>query len=291
MTEPENSKVSQDRGFKNLFETYPLETIAFFAPEIIEARGKPVSIKVLVQNEIPLVDLRWPSRFLDIALVATFADGSTIVLVEHWSDAHQVDHPRVILYAISLKIRHPEATVLPVIFVTDPKAEVTGHWSMKVLDREVLSLDAKVVRITPADLVHLHAQAIRSRVAAALLTLAYGPGITSAVRASVAFAKAPGTIDDLKRLLPFIEDLAKLTPADKVEYKRRLIQEPTMSIIEEWIAETKAEGVAQGKLDAILHMVSKGRATIDGARAEIADLVAAGTITREQAEAAVAKLG
>jgi len=90
-----------------------------------------------------------------------------------------------------------------------------------------------------------------------------------------------------KRLLPFIEDLAKLTPADKAEYKRQLTKEPGMSIIEEWIAETKAEG----ELTAILHMVSKGRATVDAARAEIADLVAAGTITRAQADAALSKLG
>jgi hypothetical protein len=52
----------------------------------------------------------------------------------------------------------------------------------------------------------------------------------------------------------FIEDLAKLTPKDKAEYRRRLIKEPDMSMIEEWIAETRAEG----ELDAILRMVAKG---------------------------------
>jgi hypothetical protein len=68
-----------------------------------------------------------------------------------------------------------------------------------------------------------------------------------------------------------------------------------MSIIEEWISETeakgKAAGFAEGELAAILHLVAKGRLTVDAACAEIADLVAAGTITRVQADAALAKLG
>ncbi len=60
-----------------------------------------------------------------------------------------------------------------------------------------------------------------------------------------------------------------------------------MSAIQTWLAETEAKG----ELKAILHMVAKGRATIDGARAEIEELLAAGTITRAQADEALAKLG
>ena len=291
-TPPKESKVTQDRGFKRLFSAYPVAAFKFFAREIVVAKGLPVSIEVLVQHEVMLEDLNKPSRFLDIALIATYANGDTIILVEHWSSAREVDHARVVLYAVSLKLRHPKATILPVIFVTDPKATVVGEWSMPGWGREAaVALKARVVRITSADIARLEEEAQESRVAAAMRPLAYGPGIDSAVKAGVAFAKAPGTIDDFRLLLPLIEELAMLGPEDVAEYRRRLIQEPGMSIIEEWIAETKAEGKTEGALATILHMVAKGRATIDGARAEIADLVAAGTVTRAQADEALAKLG
>jgi hypothetical protein len=63
MSDPGEPTVPQDRGFKNLFETYPRETLDYFTPDIIKARGKPVAIEVLIQNEVPLADLRQPSRF------------------------------------------------------------------------------------------------------------------------------------------------------------------------------------------------------------------------------------
>lgn len=199
MTEPSEPKIPQDRGFKNLFETYPKETLDYFTPDIIQARGMPVTIEVLVQNEVPLIDLRRPSRFLDIALIATFADGSTIILVEHWSDAREVDYERVALYVISLRLRHRKATILPVVFVTDPNAgNIPDRWSMSVLGVETMSLRVRIVRVTVASIPELHRLAPGSRVAAALLALAYGPGIDSALRAGSAFAKAPGTIDDFK---------------------------------------------------------------------------------------------
>ncbi len=191
------------------------------------------------------------------------------------------------LYVISLRLRHPQAAVLPVVFVTDPVAsDLPDRWSMSVLGVETLSLRVRIVRVTAASIPQLHQQAPASRVAAALLALAYGPGIESALRAGAAFAKAPGTIDDFKRLLPFIEDLAKLTPKDKAEYRRRLTQEPDMSIIEEWLAETKAEG----ELAVVVDLVAKGRLSIAAARAEIAELVAGGTVTLAQAKRALAKL-
>jgi hypothetical protein len=288
----ESRKVSQDRGFKTLFETYRNETLEFFVPDIIRARGRPTAIQVLMQNEVPLADLRQSSRFLDIALIATFADGSTIILIEHWSDDRAIDFIRVALYVISLKSRHRHATVIPVIFVTDPTAgDIPERWTMSESGIDIITLRVRVTRITAASIPELHRLAPASRVAAALLALAHGPGIDSAVRAAAAFAAAPGTIDDLKRLLPFIEDLAKLTVGDKVEYQRRLLQEPNMSIIESWLAERHAEGLAQGELTAIHNLVSKGRLSIDDARAEIADLVTAGVITREQADAALVQLG
>ena len=53
------------------------------------------------------------------------------------------------------------------------------------------------------------------------------------------------------------------------------------------MAETKAEG----ELDAIARLLAKGLLAKDAARTGIEDLVAAGVVTRAQADAALAKLG
>ena len=67
-------KVTEDRGLKAFLCDYSQETLEFFAPEILAERGRPISI-VPVQQELPLPDLGDPSRFLDLALLATWADG------------------------------------------------------------------------------------------------------------------------------------------------------------------------------------------------------------------------
>ncbi len=73
----------------------------------------------------------------------------------------------------------------------------------------------------------------------------------------------------------------------------------SLTAIEELMAEREARGAAEGLLKgkaegpiaAILHMVSEGRATREVAKAEILDLCAAGSITRAQADAAIALPG
>jgi hypothetical protein len=287
MTAPDQPNLpTEDQGFKALFSTYPVETIETFVPEIIAERGRPVSVTVLVQHEIPLPNLGEPSRFLDVALRATFADGSEIVLIEHWSRVRAIHRRRVNYYVAALALQFPEATVIPVLLVTDPtEIEIPDLWTMGTSWMEVATLRMRVIRITEDQIPRL--RALRNRVAAALLALAYRNAVDAAVNALVAFDAAPGSLDDLRRFLPLIETLAKLQPDDAPEYRRRLKQEPRMSIVETWVAEAEAKG----ELTAILHMVAKGRATVDAARAEIADLVAAGTITRAQADAALAKLG
>ncbi len=295
-----DGSIPQDRGFKALFEQHPAEAIAFFAPDLIREGGQPLEIQVMIQHEVPLADLDQPSRFLDVALLARFADGSTVLLVEHWSRKRAVDYRRVALYVCSLCLRHPDAEVLPVVFVTDPEpGHLPERWSTRALGQDVLSLRVRVRQVSAASLSELEVLAPASRVAAALLALAYGPGVDSAVRASVAFFAAPGTIDEVRQMLPFIENLAKLTSADKIEFRQRLRQEPTMSIIEDWLAETKAEGRAEGKAEGkaegigrlLRGLITKGRIARDEARADIEQMVATGEISRAQGDAALSMLG
>ena len=64
-----------------------------------------------------------------------------------------------------------------------------------------------------------------------------------------------------------------------------------MSAIETWLVEAKAEGKAEGQLAAILNLGAKGLLRVADARAEVADLLAAGVVSREQAQTALNRLG
>ncbi|MBA3707713.1 MAG: hypothetical protein H0W83_02695 [Planctomycetes bacterium] len=39
--------ISEDRGFKALFSSYPVETIEVFVPELLTERGRPARVEVL----------------------------------------------------------------------------------------------------------------------------------------------------------------------------------------------------------------------------------------------------
>ncbi len=105
------------------------------------------------------------------------------------------------------------------------------------------------------------------------------------------------TPDDLRFYLPLGLEFARIRREDIILLRTRFKERSPMAntVLDEWLIDAKAEGeaagFAKGELAAILHLVSKGRLAVDAARAEIADLLAAGTITRDQADAALAKLG
>jgi len=96
---PESGDISEDRGFKALFTSYPHETIEVFVPEVLTERGRPATVEA-IQQESARPDLGEPNRFLDVALLATWADGQQTVnlLVEHWSETRKVDLRRVNWY-------------------------------------------------------------------------------------------------------------------------------------------------------------------------------------------------
>ena len=194
--------MTEDRGFKALFTSYPLETIAVFAPELLAARGQPVSIEP-VQQELPLPDLGEPSRFLDLALLATWPDGAqaVILLIEHWSEIRRIDLPRVLWYYAGLRLRHPQAGVFPVLLVTDPSAgDIPARLTDRIEDIPVLDFRVRTVRIGSGDLPRL--RGLQNRVAAVLIALAIQDAVEAAVASVTAMLQAPGPLDDVRRFLP-----------------------------------------------------------------------------------------
>lgn len=284
MTDPED--ISEDRGFKALFSAYPQETIEVFVPELLAERGKPVTV-TMIQQESALPDLGEPNRFLDVALLATWADGSkaVILLVEHWSEARKVDLRRVNWYVADLALRHSGAVVFPVVLVTDPGAQsVPDRWDMSVAGMTVAALRVRIFRVTAIELPRL--RSLQSRVAAVLTTLAVQDAVDAVVAALEHMARSPGPLDDLERFLPFAMKLARMLESDAPRFRRRLEEAGMVNVL----TEMKEVAKARGQIAEIRRLVDRGILTRDAARAEIRDLTETGAIPRDIGQEALAQL-
>jgi hypothetical protein len=308
---PDASDVTEDRGLKALFTTYPTDTVRTLLPELVAKNGDPVRVEALAQ-ELPLPDLSDPSRFLDMALRCTWADGtrSVIVLVEHWSEARKVQMKRVLLYLADLALRNLDADVLPVILVTDPKdQEVPEELRIERDGALWLYMKVRVVRVTPTDLPRL--RSLQSMVSSVLATLALRQVVEDAVEVTLEalrlMAAVNAPLDDLRRFLPLTQKFAKLRDSDEPRFRQRLREEPTMGNVLDDIwteAATKgeAQGIAKGKAEgkaeaaramvaSIRRLVAASKLPVDGARAEIADLMAAGVIPQDVGQEALKQIG
>ena len=287
----DSDEVSEDRGLKELFTAYPFETVEVFVPELLAQRGRPASISA-IQQEQPLPDLGEPSRFLDVALLCTWADGSqaVILLVEHWSEARKVDLIRVHWYYAALRLKYPAAEVFPLVLVTDRSArEVPSRLVSIVAGQQVLDFAVRVVRIGPADLPRL--RLLQNRVAAMLQALAIQDAVEAALAVMMAMQAAPGPLDDLRRFLPLAQKLARMQDSDEPRFRRRLREEPTMgNMLDELVNDAKAES-ARATIATLRRLVARGVMPVDAARAEIEDLIATHAIPEAIGREALGQLG
>lgn len=303
MTEPDSlpsnpRTVSEDQGFKALCEVFAADAFAFFGSDLIARHGGPPVTVALVQQEVFSHDLGDPSTVIDVPLLGTWADGSAdlLLLIEHHAEIRKVRREGMAHYITSMIRRHPGAEIYPVLFVTDRADQpIPDRYVHVAGGKQVLRADWTVVRITPEDLPRLRKMQ-GNKIAAVLVALTGADSPETAVATIRAMIDAGFTFADIVLFLPLVAKFARMTDEDQPRF-RQLIQTevPQMrTFINDLIDEARnaeAKGKAEGELTAILHMVAKGRATIDAARAEIEELVTAGTISRVQADAALAKLG
>jgi hypothetical protein len=294
---PDPGAISEDRGFKALVTAYPVEAIDVFVPELLSERGRPVTATVL-QQESALPDLAEPSRFLDVALLATWADCSqaVIMLVEHWSQVRKVDLRRVNWYVADLALRHPLAAVYPVVLVTDPGTQdVPDRWEMAVAGMTTLVLLVRVFRVTAAELPRL--RSLQNRVAAVLTALAAMDAVDAVIAVVKHMARSPGPLDDVERFLPFAMKLAKMPESHRTRFKDRLKEagmfNPLTEIREEAEAKGRVEGQAQASramVASIRRLMEQGVLSRETARTQLQDLMDTGAITREIGQEALSLL-
>jgi hypothetical protein len=297
----DSGEISEDRGFKALVTSYPVEAIEVFVPELLTERGRPITTAVL-QQESTLPDLAEPSRFLDVALLATWADGSqaVILLVEHWSQARKVDLRRVNWYVADLALRHPLAVVYPVVLVTEPGTQtIPERWEMRVAGVTTSALQVRVYRVTDAELPRL--RSLQNRVAAVLTTLAMRDAVDAVIAALEHMARSPGPFDDLNRFLPFAVKLARMRGSDRPRFRRRLEEAGMVNVILQMEEEARAAGRAEARAEALAQssratvasfrrLVDRGVLSCEAARAELQHLMDSGAITRDIGQEALSLL-
>ena len=288
--------ISKDRGFKALFATDPVEAIAFVAPDLLARYGTPVTA-TLLQQESHLPDLAETSRFHDVALALTWADvrQTVILLIEQWSRARSVDLGRVLWHIADLVHRHPHAVVCPVMLVTDSRVlYVADRWIMTVVGRTPMMLQVQVYRVTSDTPPRL--RSMKNRVAAILTILDVQNGMDAADAVGSALeqmARSPGSLDDIERFLPFALTLANMLESDMPRIRRRLEEAGMINVITDMKNEARAEALIQSSRACAIpipRFKNAGVLTRDAARAQVQEPIAAGAITREIGNEALAQL-
>ena len=297
----------EDRGLKDFFCLYPLATIQALAPDLLATWGRPASA-MAIQQEHPLPDLADPSRFHDLALLASWGPGQArrIVLIEHWSKARDVDLDRVLWYYAALRIKHTQVDVVPIVLVTERTRRAASRAAdQRGRARPHPRLPGPRRPAPPARDAPRLRQLRHNRVAALFLAVALPLGsVERGLAAMRAMHRARGPIDHLRRFLPLVEKLARMNDTEQARFRQRLREDRAMrtfldDIKDEGIAigkakgraEGKAQGKAQGKVALLLRLLARGLLVREDARGQLLDLIASREIPKTLGRAAIARLG
>jgi hypothetical protein len=199
-----------DRFFKVLVKNHPIEFIEAFVQELLSERGRPFSAAVLPQ-ESALPDLAEPSQFVYVAILATWADGSKVVilLVVNWDQVWTVDLRRVFWHVADLALRHPLAVVYPVVLVMEPGTQaIPDRWEMTVAGMTTVALHVRVCDVTAVNLARHRELQLQK--------------VDAVVACMEQYARSPGPSVDVERFLPLAMKIAKLPESDMPLVRRRL---------------------------------------------------------------------
>jgi hypothetical protein len=287
---PPNRTMSEDQGLKSLCAAYGVHAFVVFAGAVVAKHGGPPAQVRLLQQEVFAADLGDHSTSMDVALLGTWPDGSAevLLLVEHHSEIRKVRPKGLAHYIASMIRRHDDAEIYPVLFITDRANQpIPDHVVHVASGKQVLRADWTVVRLGPADQPRLRAMQ-GNRIAAVLQSLIGGESTRAAVDADKAMLDAGFTGQEILLYLPLVIRLAKMSVEDQPHFKQLLSTEvPAMRT---FIDDERDLAIAHAELNLLLDMVTKGRATAAAARAQIKELLAGGTVTKDQADEALAKL-
>ena len=135
---PPPDAFSHDQAVKNLIKDYPIEALEFLAPDVLSARGTPVSVSFL-DPSVAKDDASepGPGQAMDLAIRFEFSNGPGVilVLVEHWSSAAKLDLMRMARYYLDLCRRFPAHEILSIALVDDDRS----HDLLNTVERGALN--------------------------------------------------------------------------------------------------------------------------------------------------------
>jgi hypothetical protein len=239
--------VSVDQAIKELLQIRPPDTLAFLLPEVVAARGRPVSWH-FHNVQVRKKDLTRKGLVMDLNIEYRFAQGAPLLLllVEHWSTARSVDLLRTAQYFLDLSGRFPQHEVVPVALVTEIDAmPIVDSIVRGALGREVLRFSTRVVQLSQTQ-AETWAQA--GNLVAATLLMAMGGALSRAEKLNALLRFFQHHDDNETRLLfPLISEVGKFSPEEHamtIKYLTQLPQPLFMTMFEEQIT-TKVREAAK----------------------------------------------
>jgi len=234
-----DSAVSVDQAIKELLQIRPPDTLAFLLPEVVAARGQPVSWQ-FHNIQVRKKDLVRKGLVMDLNIEFRFAQGAPLlmILVEHWSTARSVDLLRTAQYFLDLSGRFPQHEVVPVALVTEIGAmPIVDNIVRSALGREVLRFSTRVVQLSQTQ-AETWAQA--GNLVAATLLMAMGGNLSRAEKLNAILRFFQHHDDNETRLLfPLISEVGKFSTEEHamtIKYLTQLPQPLFMTMFEEQVS-------------------------------------------------------
>lgn len=284
--------MDHDHSFKNLILDYPREALAFFAPQV--AADLPADAVFTPIREEQLKE-RLGERFreLDTPVEVSFPSGEreTIVFdVEEHTRPGTFEIERLAHYCLDISVLRTTRRVVPVVIFLRA-GEVEKELRIGIEHHEFLHF-----RYIACDLSRL--EAARFTDSSNIVARLNLPNMAHPAEARVdvydralqGLAQFEPNPNRRRKYLDFVEQYARLTTDERLQWKVHHEKEPGMNYWAELEQKAKAEGKAEGAVRVLLDFVASGLLTIDAARAEFERLVAAGEVSAALADEARRRL-
>ena len=264
--------VSHDQNFKNLILDYPLDALAFFAPEEAPAPDDPVRIVPARQEQLKE---RLGNRFreLDVPLLVEWADGrreAILFVLEEETDWRRFSLHRLAHYCLDLAELFETNRVVPVAIFLRAAEGAPASLTIGTEHRRYLAFDTLACKLKeiPSERWQ-HSDNLVARVNL--------PNMQGSERRKVeVYAEAVRGLLELEqdsdkraKYIEFIDIYAGLTDNEFRRYQRQYREDSsTMAGV---ISRAREEGIQQGKQQGMKEGMEQGR--VEGERAVLERLL------------------
>jgi hypothetical protein len=250
---PPPDAFSHDQAVKNLIKDYPIEALEFLAPDVLAARGVPLSVAFL-DPAVAKDDSNepGPGQAMDLAIRFEFADGPGVILilVEHWSDASKLDLLRTARYYLDLCRRFPAHEVLSIALVDDDRPhDLRDTVEQGALGVVHFRFFTRIVQIPSLRLEQFRDTVNRVALSFSPNMAGVSDSLEQVIQVAIAFRDL-GDLAGLRKFFAFWVVEGRLHEQDQSRVLRRF-KELEMPIIMEWLRQEGIEiglerGVKQG---------------------------------------------